>query len=111
MKTIYTILSLFNILEVELQKLERRIWLPPWKIMKLEEGKLPTCLDLPVPSSHPSLLNRQPDFGAKVHFLSGLGLKTVSDRGREGKKYILISKEKYQLHIFLLQIGNPRGRK
>ncbi|XP_018335742.1 uncharacterized protein LOC108744461 isoform X2 [Agrilus planipennis] len=64
---------------MELEKIERRRWLPNWYYPVDEKEKNNSVtLDLPVPSTSPSLLVSAPDFPMKTDFLQQLHLKTVS---------------------------------
>lgn len=73
---------IYLIVAVELEKLERRKWQPPWK--SLETNTKNDILDLPVPSQSPSVLNTCHDSQQKNYFLNLLGLKNVPSYIRNG---------------------------
>lgn len=88
-------------LGIELEKLERRVWNPQWYHVKEEEESV-SALDLPVPSSSPSVLNGVPDFKNKAGFLGLLGLKTTSANDRQGMENITkknIAFHRYSIHL------------
>lgn len=69
---------------MELEKLERRKWQPQWYHIEDVLDKK-DVLDLPVPSSSPSVLNNTHDYQQKSNFLHSLGLRFVPSNIRNGK--------------------------
>lgn len=77
--------NLFNLfVAIELEKLERRKWQPQWYHIEDVLDKA-NVLDLPVPSSSPSVLNTTQDYQHKSNFLHTLGLTFVPPNIRKGK--------------------------